>query len=196
MGQRGRKKGTNGEIRRNLLLQIAAEEFSKNGYHETKISTIVQRANVTQPSFYLYFQSKEAIFQELIAIFRDQLVAFVQQSRLETGMEKGTIESEIKKKLTTIFSFFKEQSDLTWIGFYMAKESSEIKNQLACQVKENLRKEQEDGYFRADVDMEMVADSLIGIIERLTETKLLKGVIEPEELANEIVHLLLYGMIS
>jgi TetR/AcrR family transcriptional regulator, fatty acid metabolism regulator protein len=196
MGTRGRKKGADGEKSRNLLLQIAAEEFSKNGYHETKISTIVQRANVTQPTFYLYFKSKEAIFQELVDIFREQLFTYVQQSLLETGLEKGSIEKEIKQSLTNLFSFFKEQSNLTRIGFYMAKESSEIKSQIASQIEQNLRREQQDGYFRPDVDMQTVADSLVGIIERLTETKLLKDLIQPEDLANEIVRLLLYGMIA
>ncbi|MCM3763886.1 TetR/AcrR family transcriptional regulator [Neobacillus niacini] len=196
MAARGRKKGADGEKSRNLLLHIAAEEFSKNGYHETKISTIVRRANVTQPTFYLYFQSKEAIFQELVDIFREQLVAYVQQSRLETGLEKGSIEKEIKQRLTNLFSFFKEQSELTRIGFYMAKESSEIKSLIAYQIEQNLRKEQQDGYFRTDVDMQTVADSLVGIMERLTETKLLKNLIEPEDLANEIVRLLLFGMIA
>lgn len=196
MGERGRKKGASGEKSRNLLLHIAAEEFAQNGYHETKISTIVHRANVTQPSFYLYFQSKEAIFQELVDIFRHKLITYIQQSRLQTGLDKGILENEIKQGLTVMFSFFKEQSNLTRIGFYMAKESSEIKGQIASLIEENLRKEQQDGYFRADLDMGTVAESLVGIIERLTETKLLNNRVQPEDLANEIVSLLLYGMIS
>ncbi|WP_100010173.1 TetR/AcrR family transcriptional regulator [Lentibacillus sediminis] len=196
MAKRGRKKGANGEKRRSLLLLIAAEEFSNNGYHETKISTIVQRANVTQPSFYLYFQSKEAIFQELVDIFHQKLMTLVQQSLLETGLEKSTLEGEITGRITNIFTFFKEQPDLTRIGFYMANESREIKSQIASQIEQNLREEQMNGYFRADIDMHTVAESLVGIIERLTETKLLKGLTKPEKLANEIVRLLLYGMIS
>ncbi|WP_068673244.1 TetR/AcrR family transcriptional regulator [Oceanobacillus sp. Castelsardo] len=196
MGKRGRKKGANGEKRRSLLLHIAAEEFSKNGYHETKISTIVQRANVTQPSFYLYFQSKEEIFKELVNLFHQKLLTLVQQSLLEKGLEKNSLEEKITGRITTIFSFFQEHPDLTQIGFYMANESKEIKSQIASQIEQNLREEQKNGYFRADIDMHTVAESLIGIIERLTKTKLLNGGTKPEKLANEIVRLLLYGMMS
>ena len=196
MGKRGRKKGADGEKRRSLLLQVAAEEFAKNGYHETKISAIVQKANVTQPSFYLYFQSKEAIFQELVAIFQLKLMTLVQQSLLESGLEKSTLEGEITERITNILSFFKEQPALTKIGFYLANESEEIKSQMARQIEQNLLIEQENGYFRADINMHTVAESLIGIIERLTKTKLLNGVTKPEQLANEIVRLLLYGLKS
>lgn len=58
MGQRGRRKGANGEQSRVQLLHIAAAEFARMGYYETKISNIVQKAKLTQPTFYLYFQSK------------------------------------------------------------------------------------------------------------------------------------------
>lgn len=52
-----------------------------------------------------------------------------------------------------------------------------------------------NGYFQAELDTYLVAKVLIGIIERLTLTKLFLGVKTPEELASEIVHLLLNGML-
>lgn len=74
--------------------------------------------------------------------------------------------------------------------------SNDIKQQLTLQVEENLNKEQQDGYFRPDIDMGMFANSLIGIMERLTLTKLFTGLRGPETLAHEIVHLLLYGLLN
>ncbi|MDY0404287.1 TetR/AcrR family transcriptional regulator [Virgibacillus sp. 179-BFC.A HS] len=194
MGRRGRKKGADGEKRRRLLLQAAATEFALHGYHETKISMIVEKANVTQPSFYLYFQSKEAIFQELVDMFQQQLIMFIKQSLLEEGLEKHTLEGEITERITRIFTFFQEQPQLTRIGFYMANESKVIKNQIAILIEQNLLEEQRNGYFRSDTDMHTVAESLVGIIERLTKTRLLNGLSKPEKLANEIVRLLLYGL--
>ena len=66
MAVRGRPKGASGEESRALLLQVAAKEFAQKGYYETKISDIVKGASLTQPVFYLYFQNKEAVFQELV----------------------------------------------------------------------------------------------------------------------------------
>ena len=68
-----RKKGANGQESRARLLIVAANEFAKSGYHQTKISTIVSRAGLTRPSFYLYFESKEAVFKELVEKFRAEL---------------------------------------------------------------------------------------------------------------------------
>jgi len=52
---RGRKANSSGEKSKKLLLEKAIELFSQRGYHETKISDIVKAANLTQPTFYLYF---------------------------------------------------------------------------------------------------------------------------------------------
>lgn len=196
MGQRGRKKGANGEQSRVLLLNIAAEEFACKGYYETNISTIVKRAKLTQPTFYLYFQSKEAIFQELVHSFRTKLFTLVEKSRLDSGIELKSLPETILVSLTAIFSFFAENPNLTSIGFFIAPEAGEIKSKIASQITNNLIKEKQEGYFETKVDINIVAESLVGIMERLTVTKLLTGLKEPENLASDIVNLLLFGIIS
>lgn len=196
MSTRGRKKGASGEQSRALLLTIAAEEFAHKGYFETKISTIVKRAGLTQPTFYLYFKSKEAIYQELIDSFTKGLSHLTNESRLETGIEFSSLPLRIAKGLTGVFTFFFENQDLTRIGFFNSVEAAAIKQQLALQIRENLISEVKNGYFRTEVDMCLVAEILVGAIERLTLTKLFPGEKEPEELASEIVHLFLNGMSS
>jgi TetR/AcrR family transcriptional regulator, fatty acid metabolism regulator protein len=194
MGQRGRKKGANGEQSRALLLSIAADEFATKGYYATKVSTIVKRAEVTQPTFYLYFQSKEEIFQELVCLFRNKLFELTKRSRLEPEIDLDSLPDRITEGLTAILQFFAENQNLTKIGFLIAQEAEKIKRQLASQIKENLISEQQNGYFHTDFDMGTVAESLVGVMERLTVTKLFEGVKEPKSLAKEIVHLFLYGI--
>ncbi|WHY61304.1 TetR/AcrR family transcriptional regulator [Cytobacillus firmus] len=196
MGHRGRKIGASGEQSRALLLEVAAEEFAQKGYFHTKISDIVKRAGLTQPSFYLYFESKDAIFQELTDLFRRRISELTSRSRVETGVDLSSLPERITSGLTAIFSFFRENQNLTRIGFFMASDADEFKEILAGQIEANLLSEQQAGYFREDVDMGIVAESLTGIIERLTLTKLFKGIKTPEDLAKEIVHLFLYGMIN
>ncbi|MDM5228541.1 TetR/AcrR family transcriptional regulator [Cytobacillus sp. NJ13] len=196
MGHRGRKKGASGEQSRALLLEIAAEEFAQKGYFHTKISGIVQRAGLTQPSFYLYFESKDAIFQELVDLFRDRLSELTSNSRLESGIDLPALPERITSGLTAIFKFFLENQNLTRIGFFMALDAEETKEILAGQIEDNLLSEQQAGYFREDIDMGTVAESLTGIMERVTLTKLFNGLKTPEDLAKEIAHLFLYGMIN
>ena len=196
MSNRGRKKGASGEQSRALLLTIAAEEFAHKGYYETKISTLVQKAGLTQPTFYLYFKSKEAIFQELIDSFIKGLSDLANESRLEPGIDFNSLPLRIAKGLTGVFTFFSENQNLTRIGFFNSLEAEEIKKQLALQIRDNLISEVNNGYFQSEMDMSLIAEILVGAIERLTLTKLFPGIKEPEEIASEIVHLFLNGMLS
>lgn len=56
--------------RRTQILEAAAELFGTQGYHSTSVSDIIAQAGIARGTFYLYFQSKRAIFEELV----DQLV--------------------------------------------------------------------------------------------------------------------------
>ena len=52
--------------RRQKLLQHAREVFAKRGYHATKIEDIVVAAGVARGTFYLYFEDKRAVFEEIV----------------------------------------------------------------------------------------------------------------------------------
>lgn len=55
-----------GEATRRSLLASAERAFGEAGFHATTISTITYLADVGQGTFYLYFPSKVAIFDELV----------------------------------------------------------------------------------------------------------------------------------
>ena len=55
-----------GEATRQRLLDAAEALFGRNGFHATGISDITRRAGVAQGTFYLYFESKEQVFTELV----------------------------------------------------------------------------------------------------------------------------------
>jgi AcrR family transcriptional regulator len=57
------------EARRLQVKSVAREVFAERGYHQTKIEDIVTRAGIARGTFYLYFQDKRAVFQELLADF-------------------------------------------------------------------------------------------------------------------------------
>jgi AcrR family transcriptional regulator len=60
---------------RDRLLTAATEVFASKGYPATRVSDIVQQAGVAQGTFYLYFKSKQAIFEHLIDTFCSRLLA-------------------------------------------------------------------------------------------------------------------------
>jgi AcrR family transcriptional regulator len=54
------------ETRRAAMLKVARRIFAKKGYHATSIDDLIAAAGIARGTFYLYFQSKRAIFDELL----------------------------------------------------------------------------------------------------------------------------------
>ena len=52
--------------RRDQLLGVALEAFSRRGYHATTVADIIASAGVARGTFYNYFTSKEQIFATLL----------------------------------------------------------------------------------------------------------------------------------
>lgn len=52
--------------RRAHLLHCALEVFASKGYHAAAIADIIKQAGVARGTFYLYFESKRAVFEELL----------------------------------------------------------------------------------------------------------------------------------
>jgi AcrR family transcriptional regulator len=60
-------KTSRGRKTRRKILDAAEAEFGEKGFHDGSISGITQRAGVALGTFYTYFESKEQIFQALVA---------------------------------------------------------------------------------------------------------------------------------
>lgn len=183
---RGRRVNSSGEKSKALLLEKAIEQFSKNGYHETKISDIVKAANLTQPTFYLYFHSKESLFKDLNVEFKKQLFEI-----FEGGIEPAHNQNAkelIYNSLKEIFTYFVENPNLTKIGFFEANEAEEVKSEISQQFVKILQKDA-SVIASKSVDQEILAHSLLGSIERLTLTNLLNNSSTPETLAKQIINI-------
>ncbi|MEV5071292.1 TetR/AcrR family transcriptional regulator [Microbacterium sp. LMI12-1-1.1] len=62
----GRPLTKRGEATRGRLLEAAELVFAEQGYHEASIVKITERAGIGLGTFYLYFDSKQAIFEALV----------------------------------------------------------------------------------------------------------------------------------
>ena len=52
--------------RRQQILSVARDVFAQRGYHAAKIDDIVAAAGIARGTFYLYFEDKRAIFEEIV----------------------------------------------------------------------------------------------------------------------------------
>ena len=60
---RGRPRGSNAE---SDILRGASSAFVEFGYHECRVDDILAAANISRTHFYRFFNSKEAVFKQLL----------------------------------------------------------------------------------------------------------------------------------
>lgn len=190
------EKGLKGMDSRMRLLNAAATEFASNGFHETKISTIVKKVGLTQPSFYIYFSSKEAIFEELISKFHSSLKKLIESVRLEENLEHMDLSIRLTEIVEKVFLFLKKDPNLTRIGFCLNPKADDLIADLTIILKKNLTAEQQNGYFRPEIDMEMVAKCISAAILHLTFIYVIPGIKDIKSLALQTVDLFLQGMLT
>lgn len=94
------------EDRRQAILQSAAEEFAKGGYHATKIEDIVASAKIARGTFYLYFTDKRTIFSELVDRFSARLGMAI--LRVDPADASRPVELQIRENIRRILRVFLE----------------------------------------------------------------------------------------
>lgn len=58
------------------ILSAALDAFVENGYAATRLEDVAERAKISKGTLYLYFESKEALFQ---AVVRESIVRVIEQ---------------------------------------------------------------------------------------------------------------------
>ncbi|HEY6878518.1 MAG TPA: TetR/AcrR family transcriptional regulator [Polyangiales bacterium] len=71
------------EQRREQLLSHARDVFAEKGYHAAKIDDIVAHASVARGTFYLHFDDKRRIFEELVDDFLSRISLAIVRIRVD-----------------------------------------------------------------------------------------------------------------
>ncbi len=97
--------------RRRELLDVALRVFSERGYHETRVADLIEAAGVARGTFYLYFESKNAIFHELL----DELLLRVRTSvvGVELGGGAPPLRDQLIVTLERVLTTFAQSPALT-----------------------------------------------------------------------------------
>lgn len=104
--------------RRAQILDAALEVFAERGYHATSVSDLVAAAGVARGTFYLYFESKEQVFLELL----DALIAEFSASvrGVDTGPDAAPFQEQLVRSVERILAAAKASEALARIVFHEA----------------------------------------------------------------------------
>lgn len=102
------------EERRREILKAAKRRFSEKGYHATTVSDIIAAAGIARGTFYLYFDSKRAIFEALL----DQLFVVFRGGLKRIDVADGSLDSvfaQVQANVDNIIGTFIANRELTKI---------------------------------------------------------------------------------
>src|SRR5215472_3897138 len=99
--------------RRQQILAHARDVFAKRGYHAAKIDDIVAAAGVARGTFYLYFEDKRAIFEEIV----DRTIARVGMAiaRVDPNDVGRTVDDQVRENIRRIMNILLEDRATTKI---------------------------------------------------------------------------------
>jgi AcrR family transcriptional regulator len=165
-GVGGRALSARGTRTRQRLLESAEAVFAEHGYHDASVVKITEAAGVGQGTFYLYFASKQDVFDELV---RDL------NRRVRYAMKEGSSRGKTRLEAELLgfrayFRFTAEHPALYRIVRQAEFVSPEMLHyhyeRLSGGYVEALREASERGEI-AELDAEVAAWALMGMGELL-----------------------------
>lgn len=103
------------EARREQILEAALQVFAVQGYHGASITDLVAAAGVARGTFYLYFDSKDAVFRELL----DELLAHLRANvvGIDVSADAPPFEAQLEATVVRILKTVESNRALTRIIF-------------------------------------------------------------------------------
>jgi len=162
-----------GELRKREILECAKRLFSKKGYYKTHIEDVLREAEIGKGTFYQYFKNKEDLFISLLVKFLDEW----EESVLATTT--NLVEKDLRMYYRTLIRrsliFFKENKDLCNIYLRVGPGTDDIfepyiekfEEKMLQYVKSDLSRGVAAGTVRKDIDIEFMANILLGAFLRI-----------------------------
>jgi AcrR family transcriptional regulator len=99
------------QARRAQVLRHAKRIFARKGYHRTNVADIISRARIARGTFYLYFQNKKDLFEELLEQVLTELAARI--LRLRVSPDNPHPVQQLRDNLRRVLDYVLEERELT-----------------------------------------------------------------------------------
>jgi AcrR family transcriptional regulator len=158
-----------GDDKRQQILQAAVRVFARQGYEASPVGDVAREAGVAYGLVYHYFDSKDAVLE---AVFREQwgrLLAAVALAE-ETG---ETAPEQLALVVRIVLRTWRDDPDLVRLLVREITRSSHIDDELDeigqafASLERIVRRGQDEGTFRREVDARLAAWMLYGALEEV-----------------------------
>jgi TetR/AcrR family transcriptional regulator len=195
---------------RELLLKAALRVYARSGVSAATLEDIASEAGVTKGALCWHFHSKEDLLKELIKHYSPHSFIAPVVEQLGQDMQSGVRlddEGILRRLAEAFYDAFNRQGDHTRLAIlllYTHPEIAELLTEKIVTGRKNItdyvRKRQEDGYFRAEINPAFLVQAMATIfamraVGRGLYARGLAGELPRDALIEQVVSLLLYGIV-
>ncbi len=149
------------------ILQSAAEVFGNLGYTKTRVEDIISAADISRPTFYRFFRSKEDVFDAVDEISHVSLLQLVRGA-------VSTVEDPIQKMERSIDAFLRWHAATGPVAKVLRQEALQVESEFArrraatIQMILELFEQEAAAAKREDIDP-LIFTSLIAALEHIAD---------------------------
>lgn len=185
--------------RRDELLAIAATLFAEQGFRNTTVRDIADAAGILSGSLYHHFDSKEAMVDELLDTFQQQLFATFEEIVASDRGPRAKLDAVVRASFDAIDQHHSEvaifQNDASYLaGFerfgYLAERNVRFQGLWRRVLREGV----ESGELRRDLDVDLVYRFLRDTVWVAVAWYRPGGALSADQVADQYLSILLEGI--
>ena len=188
--------------RRRTILAAAKSVFAEAGYHGASIHAIIEKAQIARGTFYLYFESKAAVFDSIL----DQAL-----SDLRTKIRRIAVDDpaapapqvQLREQVVGTLEYIVSDRPLALLllsaGHTPDAEAAERLDQFFAEVRDLLRRALETGMeigLLRPCQPPLVAAAMLGMLRGVIEFVVRGDALKVDEVVSEMLLVALRGVLK
>ncbi len=193
--------------RRRQIVAAAKAVFADAGYHGASIHAIIERAQIARGTFYLYFESKAAVFDSILDQAMSDLRARIKRIEVEDTSAPAP-QVQLRDQVVAILEYIVGDRALATLllsaGHTPEAEASERLDQFFTEVRHLLERALETGIEIGLVrrcNVELASAALLGMIRGVIEHVIrtadrTEGALAVDDVVTEMLMVALRGVLA
>ena len=189
--------------RRHQIMEAAKEVFAEAGYHGASINAIIEKADITRGTFYLYFESKSAVFDSILDHAMTDLRGRIHRIEVEDPKAPAP-QVQLRTQVLATLEYIVRDRGLAMLllsaGHTPDAEAAERLDQFFAEVRDLLRRAFESGMeigLCRKIDSELAAAAMLGMIRGVVEQLVTQPKPPPvDKVVDEILIIALRGVLA
>ena len=155
---------------RETIMMAAIKNFSKYGYAITKMDDIAKSGNVSKGTLYLYFESKEELFESICKSNQQILIderSGLFESKARIRQDLGTFYDNFLHALKETHNIRIEALAESVHNPKLRRIIQKNRKEIELNVEEFLKGMKRNGFFQNNVDMNALSSGIISLFDGL-----------------------------